>query len=263
MDENNHPGEGLDLDREDQYGEEEERSPRKRGFFVKIAALLVLTAFIFSSAPELSFILGDRLGFLQQNQVLRNDQIVQMVKPAVVGIEAVDASNPVKTVTHSGTGFNVDPSGIIVTNEHIVSGSSTITITFESGQKFYANRYEPVTGYDLVIIRLDSASLPAVDIDIKALPPVGDTVTIIGNPLGFQKIAQRGKISSYNRSDSSRQSEMIIQLPINPGNSGSPVINEQAQVVGIIYGSISVTVEGESEPMAVAIPARVLADRLP
>jgi len=263
MDENNQPDTmGFDPDDENEFREDEITRPRRRGFFVRISAVLVLLAFIVASAPELSYIFNDRLGFLEQNRVLRNDQIVQIAKPAVVSIEAVDTSNPIKTTTHTGTGFNVDPAGIIITNEHIVAGSGTITITFESGQKFYANHYQQVPGYDLVVIRLNSAGLPAISLGSEEDLQVGDTVTIIGNPLGFQKIAQRGKVSGYFNNESG-QRIMAVQLPINPGNSGSPVINQQVQVVGIVYGSTHQEVDGSSEPLAVAIPAQALADLLP
>ncbi|MEQ8199926.1 MAG: serine protease [Syntrophomonadaceae bacterium] len=258
MDENNHQvGNDLVPDQENEYGEDEIKRPRKRGFFLKISAVLVLLAFIVSSAPELAYIFNNRLGFLEQNKVLRNDQIVQICRPAVVSIEAVDTSNPVKTATHRGTGFNLDSSGIVITNLHIVTGSANITVTFEDGQKFYINHYDPVPGHDLVIIRLNSAGLPAIEINWGQPSQAGDTVTVIGNPLGFQKIAQRGKVAGYIRNESDDRI-MAIQLPINPGNSGSPVIDEQAQVVGIIYGSSSQENNGAEEPLALAIPAAVL-----
>lgn len=270
MDENERQaGNGLDPEQENKHREDESeyqddeiRRPHRRGFFFKISAVLVLLAFIVSSAPQLSYLFNDRLGFLEQNRVLRNDQIVQIAKPAVVSIEAVDTSNPIKTTTHTGTGFNVDPAGIVITNEHIVAGSVTITITFESGQKFYANHYQQVPGYDLVVIRLNSAGLPAISLGSEEGLQVGDTVTIIGNPLGFQKIAQRGKVFGYFNNESGNRI-MAVQLPINPGNSGSPVINQQAQVVGIICGSTHQEVDGSSEPLAVAMPAQALADVLP
>jgi len=263
MNENGPPSEnGLDYDPVDQHRSEEDSSPNKRGFLVKLVTLLVLMAFIASSVPQLSYLIGDRLDFLQQNQILRDDQIVQMCKPAVVSIEAVDASNPIKTSTHTGTGFNIDPSGIIITNEHIVAGATTITITFESGVKFFANRFESVPGFDLVVLRLGGSDLPAIDVDLDSLPKTSATVTIIGNPLGFQKIAQRGKVVGYYNRDGEGQPVMAIQLPINPGNSGSPVINQQAQVVGIIYGSTTIEMDGRKEPQALAIPARALADIL-
>ena len=261
MDDNYQPYRIVDPDDEIEFSDDEITSPRRRGFFVKISAVLVLLAFIVASAPELSYIFNDRLGFLDQNRVLRNDQIVQIAKPAVVSIEAVDTSNPVKTTTRTGTGFNVDPAGIIITNEHIVAGSGTITITFESGQKFYANHYEQVPGYDLVVIRLNSTGLPAISLGGKEDLQVGATVTIIGNPLGFQKIAQRGKVAGYSNNQSGPRI-LAIQLPINPGNSGSPVINGQAQVVGIVYASAHREVDGSSEPLALAIPTAVLDGQL-
>lgn len=269
MDENQRQaGNGLDPELEKEYREDESEyqddeitRPRRRGFFFKISAVLVLLAFIVSSAPQLSYLFNDRLAFLEQNQVLRNDQIVQIAKPAVVSIEAVDTSNPVKTTTHTGTGFNIDPAGIVVTNEHIVAGSGTITITFESGQKFYADHYDQVPGYDLAVIRLNSADLAAIDIDWEEKPQAGDTVTVVGNPLGFQKIAQRGKVAGYYR-DGSDHRLLAIHLPINPGNSGSPVITEQARVVAIIFGSAHQENDGQEEPLALAIPVQALADAL-
>lgn len=247
----------LDLTEEENL-DGEYRLKYRPGRWFKFSAVLVLIAFVFFSSPELTYFLTDKFGFLEQNRVLRDDEIVQMCKPAVVSIEAVDASNSIKASIKTGTGFNIDPSGIIITNQHIVSGAGTITIAFDSGEKFYANQFDVLPGYDVAVITLNGSSLPSINLNQKDRPKAGDIVTIIGNPLGFQKIAQRGKVLGYRENTSELVPDMVVELPINPGNSGSPVINAKAQAIGIIYASSSLDSNGQSEPIALAIPAQVL-----
>lgn len=259
MKHNDESDQEMDLT-EEEYLDREYRLKHRPGRWFKVSVVLVLIAFVLFSFPQLSYFLGNRFGFLEQNKVLRDDEIVQMCKPAVVSIESVDTSNPVKASIKNGTGFNVDPSGIIITNQHVVSGTGTITVTFDSGEKIYANHYDVVPGYDLAVIRLNNSDLPSINLNMKDRSKSGDIVTIIGNPLGFQKIAQRGKVLGYRQTADGLAPDMVIELPINPGNSGSPVINNQAQAVGIIYASSNLNDDDQTEPVALAIPTQALAD---
>jgi S1-C subfamily serine protease len=208
--------------------------------------------------PRLEYLFTDKLNFLDQNKVLQEDQIVQTSNPAVVSIEAVSTDDPLNIAVHSGTGFNISPTGTIVTNQHVVNNASTITITFGDGTKYYVNQYQTVPGIDIAIIKIKGNDLPTIALDMQDPVKSGDIVTVIGNPLGFEKIAERGEVGGYLKIADSPSQVFDIKLQVNPGSSGSPVINDQAQVVGIVFASTTADTNGQSEPRALAIPVQEL-----
>jgi S1-C subfamily serine protease len=244
---------------EEELLEDEMENKRKPGCLIKIVALLILLAFIAFSVPNFSYLFSDKLSFLDQNKGLMEDEIVQKCKPAVVSIEVTDINEHLNTAVRHGTGFNVSPTGTIVTNQHVVANAGTITITFGDGKRYYSKEYEVIPGVDVAIIKLAGNNLPTLSLNTKARVQNGDIITIIGNPLGFEKVSQRGEVGEYHKIEDSQSLVFDIKIPVNPGSSGSPVINDQAQVVGIVFASTTVDVNGESEPRALAIPVQVLA----
>lgn len=237
---------------------EDDIKDRNSGCFVKIIALLILLAFIVFSVPNFPYLFSNKLSFLDQNKSLTEDAIVQKCQPAVVNIEVTDINGPLNTVVRHGTGFNISKAGTIVTNQHVVANADTITITFGDGKKYYSNKYEEIPDADVAVIRLAADNLPAIPPNFKSQAQTGDIVTIIGNPLGFERISQRGAVGQYHKIANSNSLVFDIKLPVNPGSSGSPVINDQGQVIGIVFASTTIDVDGQSEPRALAFPVQVL-----
>jgi S1-C subfamily serine protease len=248
----------LKDDPEEELLEDEIDNKRKPGCLVKTVALLILLAFVAFSVPNISYLFSDKLSFLDQNKDLMEDEIVRKCKPAVVRIEATDINDTLNTRVRNGTGFNISQSGVIVTNQHIVANAGKITITFGDGTKYYSKQYEVIPGADVAIIKLAANNLPTISVDFNARVQNGDTVTIIGNPLGLEKISQRGEVGQYHKLEDSQSLVFDIKLPVNPGSSGSPVINDQAQVVGIVFASTTIDINGNSEPRALAFPMQVI-----
>jgi len=182
--------------------------------------------------------------------------VVAKVKPSVVAINieatTYDYLNRPYTQEGAGSGWIIDENGIIVTNNHVVGGAETITVTLADGSIYSVDTNtvatDPLT--DLAIFEIDAANLPALSVGDSAELRVGDVVVAIGNSLGERISATSGIVSAVDVSlavDAGQTLYDLIQTDaaINPGNSGGPLVNMAGEVVGITSAKIAeVGVEG-------------------
>jgi S1-C subfamily serine protease len=165
--------------------------------------------------------------------------VVEAVGPAVVSITTGTRSSG-RGVEPSGAGSGVliAPDGYVVTNSHVVHGAGSIGVTLTDGRRLGASVVGEDPATDLAVIRVDGSGLPyAVPGDSAALR-VGQLVIAIGNPLGFESTVSTGVVSALGRSlrsTTGRLIENIIQsaVPLNPGNSGGPLVDTRGRIVGI------------------------------
>ncbi len=238
---------------EDEEEEEEYVPPRKKHIF-RFGVLITLLAFVALAYSWLPLILPPNLDFLDQNRTLSEDELVLQSKPAIVNIKTHEGG--ATDTGHQGTGFNLDPQGLIVTNRHVIDSASAVEITFADGTRYIGQEIEFIEGYDLAVIRLQGQDLPFLTLEAESLPEAGQIVTIIGNPYGFQRVSARGEILSYAHINF--KPIFVINANIAPGSSGSPVLDADGQVVGIIFATRTQNVSGQDQQYAVAIPATAL-----
>jgi len=178
--------------------------------------------------------------------------VVARVKPSVVAITTevtvLDFFNRQFTQEGAGSGWIIDPNGIIVTNNHVVEGAKTITVTLDNGDSYPADVKSVATDTlnDLAILKINANNLPALKIGDSSRLRVGDWVIAIGNSLGRGTRATVGIISQLDVSLQVDQSQTLYNLidtsaAINPGNSGGPLVNLAGEVVGITSAKIVAT----------------------
>ena len=182
--------------------------------------------------------------------------VVALVKPSVVAINTQvltrDFFNRPFTQEGAGSGWILDENGIIVTNNHVVEGANTITVTLDDGRTFTVDngsvRTDPLN--DLATLKIDAQNLPALKVGDSFKLRVGDWVVAIGNALGQGIRATVGIVSRQGVSIQVSQSQTLYDLletnaAINPGNSGGPLVNLAGEVIGITSAKIAtVGVEG-------------------
>jgi serine protease Do len=186
--------------------------------------------------------------------------VVAMVKPSVVAI------NVKATVTNydifgrayqqegdgAGSGWIISSDGLIVTNNHVIDGATSIMITFNDGSSLPVDlkNVKADSISDLAVLKVDATGLPALKIGDSNLLREGDWVVAIGNSLGegirvTQGIVSRKDVSMQDENGQTLQGLIETDATINPGNSGGPLVNMAGEVIGITNAKeVATGVEG-------------------
>jgi serine protease Do len=155
-----------------------------------------------------------------------------------------------------GSGFIIDKSGFIVTNNHVVADGHKITVKLPDGREFDAKLLGADAATDIALLKIKSDKpLPAVEFGDDHSVRVGDWVIAVGNPFGLSNSVTAGIISSINRDVGNGPYTDYLQIdaPINRGNSGGPTFDLQGQVIGM--NSMIYSPSGGSVGIGFAIPA--------
>ncbi len=137
-----------------------------------------------------------------------------------------------------GSGFVIDPRGIIMTNTHVVNGASEVKVRFADGRELVATGIKTDPRTDIAILRVTPAAgehFEALTLGNSDQSDVGDWVLAIGSPFGLDMTVTAGIISAKGRGINKTEREDFIQTDaaINPGNSGGPLLNLDGEVIGI------------------------------
>ena len=185
-------------------------------------------------APELS----------RFNDLLAN--LAEKLKPALVYVRVrrgapggrdTDDMGPGEPRRSSGSGFLIDPNGLIVTNAHVVEDSDALQVTLSDGRRFGGKVIGQDDRVDLALVRIDGATnLPTLPLGDSNRTRVGEFVMALGHPFGLEQSVSFGIVSR-------KGAPLTVAAPgfdfiqtdaaINPGNSGGPLVNMAGQVVGV------------------------------
>jgi putative serine protease PepD len=185
-------------------------------------------------------------------------KVVRSVSPSVVQVEDQQGL---------GSGIAVDATGDIVTNNHVVSGGTSFTVTTSNGKRSGAKLVGAFPPDDLAVIKATRARLrPASFADSSRLS-VGDLAIAIGNPLGLRSSVTQGIISAFRQGvteeggDVTLPSMIQTSAAINPGNSGGALVDIQGRVIGIPTLAATDPQFGGSAPgIGFAIPSNLVKD---
>jgi len=181
----------------------------------------------------------------------------ERVSPAVASIMARSSSG--RTLGH-GSGVLYTPDGYLLTNSHVVNKASELTVSFSDGRELGATLVGEDVETDLAVLRLGGSRCEFAEFGNSSALRIGQLVVAIGNPLGYQATVTAGIVSALGRSlrtRTGRLMESVIQTdaPLNPGNSGGPLVDGRGYVVGI-----NTAMAGGAQGICFAIGIDIAAD---
>ncbi|MFC5219531.1 S1C family serine protease [Streptomyces coerulescens] len=158
------------------------------------------------------------------------EAVAARVLPSVVSVRTDDGQ---------GSGFVFDERGRILTNAHVVAGSSHVRVELQDGRRLSAEVIGDDPAHDVAVLEPEtSRGLRAAELATGTRPAVGDTVLAIGSPLGLSGTVTSGIVSALDRSvrlgdDGGQRRALQTDASINPGNSGGPLVDDAGRVIGI------------------------------
>jgi S1-C subfamily serine protease len=198
----------------------------------------------------------------RSQEVQRNAELLDAYSQAVIGVvgrvgPAVIAvcSHPADGEQGQGSGFIITPDGFALTNSHVVRGRQRLRALTEEGDSLDATLIGDDPATDLALIRLGARDLPSAELGDSDGLQVGQLVIAMGNPFGFRSTVSTGVVSALGRAMRSEQGRLIENIvqhtaPLNPGNSGGPLVDSKGRVVGINTAIIAM-----AQGLGFAVPA--------
>ncbi|MGM0844855.1 MAG: S1C family serine protease [Bacillota bacterium] len=233
-------------DLEDFFSEEEEEAPyrkKARSLFAKVIAFAIVFSLIISVLAVWVRVFNmPSFSFLEKSNELSKIENIQDYKKAVVTLEG----NGTK-----GTGFNIAEDGTIVTNFHVIENMSPITVVFPSGDIMNAEPIEEFPDLDIAILEVEGEDLPYLEIQEERGWRSNDAIYVIGNPLAYSQIVMEGEINEAGE-------RLYLSAPIEKGNSGSPVIDSDGKVIGVVYAMTVPGIGSTKEPEGLAVPVDII-----
>jgi serine protease Do len=158
-----------------------------------------------------------------------------------------------------GSGFIVEPDGVILTNAHVVEGADEVRVRLSDRREFKGTVVGVDKPTDIAVVKIEAKGLPAVRLGDPSRIRVGEWVLAIGSPFGFENTVTAGIVSATSRSlpDGTYVPFIQTDAAVNPGNSGGPLFNMKGEVIGInsqIYSR-----SGGYQGLSFAIPIDVAA----
>ena len=185
-------------------------------------------------------------------------KVVQSVSPSVVQIQ---------DQVGLGSGIVLDAAGYIVTNNHVVTGAKSLTVTTSNGSQYPATLVGTFPSDDLAVIKISGADLKAATFGDSSKLNVGDLAIAIGNPLGLRSSVTDGIVSAFRQDVSEGRNGVtlpsVIQTSaaINPGNSGGALVDIQGRVIGIpTLAATDPELGGSAPGIGFAIPGNLAKD---
>jgi len=163
---------------------------------------------------------------------------VESIKDAVIKIDVFGKTKNIFGLTGSGSGFVFSSDGMAFTNSHVVNKSDKLKITLLNGEQVDADLIGEDPDNDLAVIKVYTQEHAVSKLGVSSNLKIGQYVMAIGNPLGYQQSVTTGVISGLGRTlrlQSGNLIDNVIQsdVMLNPGNSGGPLVNMDAEVIGI------------------------------
>ena len=171
--------------------------------------------------------------------------VVDTVGPAVLMVSRRKAGGNISEQEGAGSGVIIAPDGYILTNDHVVQGAEALSVTMQDGTTHKAVLIGTDPATDLAVIRASGSSLPYAVLGDSSKLRTGQLVIAIGNPFGFNSTVSTGVVSALGRALRSREGRLIENIiqhtaPLNPGNSGGPLVDSRGRVVGINTAIIAI-----------------------
>ncbi|MBV9249413.1 MAG: trypsin-like peptidase domain-containing protein [Acetobacteraceae bacterium] len=198
--------------------------------------------------------------------------VVEKALPAIVNIQTValtrENGQPTGTKLFVGTGFVIDPSGVIVTNKHVIENGVSVLVTFPDKTTYPAFLMAAASLVDEALLKVNTRKpLPTLTFSNSDKLQIGQPVIAVGNPIGVGTSVSTGSVSAVNRNLMRTPFDDFIQTDasINPGNSGGPLLDCSGNLIGMNTALISNNNVLGSIGLGFAMPSndvRMVADKL-